>query len=107
MRDRYMRLVVFFDLPVETAVQRKNYRQFRKFLIKDGYLMMQKSVYSKMVLDGQSAEAAVARLKKKKPNKGLVQVLRVTEKQYAAIVEITGKKAKHEEIDDSGRLVML
>lgn len=102
-----MRLIVFFDLPIETAVQRKSYRQFRKFLIKDGYLMMQKSVYSKMVLDGQSAEAALARLKKKKPNKGLVQVLRVTEKQYAAVVEITGDKMRYEEINDSSRLVIL
>ncbi len=102
-----MRLIVFFDLPIETAVQRKSYRQFRKFLIKDGYLMMQKSVYCKMVLDGQSAEAALARLKKKKPNKGLVQVLRVTEKQYAAIVEITGNMMRHEELNDSDRLVIL
>ena len=69
--------------------------------------MMQKSVYSKMVLDGQSAEAAIVRLKKKKPNMGLVQVLRVTEKQYAAIVEIVGNKLEHDELDDSKRLVIL
>lgn len=69
--------------------------------------MMQKSVYSKMVLDGQSAEAAIARLKKKKPHQGLVQVLRVTEKQYAAIIEITGSKPNHDELADSNRLVIL
>lgn len=39
-RVRYMRLVVFFDLPVETAAQRKSYRVFRKYLINEGYLMM-------------------------------------------------------------------
>ena len=54
-----MRLIVFFDLPVDTALQRKSYRVFRKFLIKDGYLMMQESVYSKMVLDGAAAESAI------------------------------------------------
>ena len=102
-----MRLIVFFDLPIETAVQRKGYRQFRKFLIKDGYLMMQKSVYSKIVLDGQSAESAISRLKKKKPNQGLVQVLRVTEKQYASIVDIVGGKLKHEALDDEERLIIL
>ena len=46
-RVRFMRLLVFFDLPVESASQRKEYRLFRKFLIKDGYLMMQESVYAK------------------------------------------------------------
>ena len=30
LRVRYMRLLVFFDLPVETAKQRKEYRLFRK-----------------------------------------------------------------------------
>ena len=46
---RYMRLIVFFDLPVKTAKQRKDYRQFRKFLLKDGYLQLQESVYAKLV----------------------------------------------------------
>ena len=36
-RVRYMRLIVFFDLPVETSVQRKHYRIFRKYLIQEGY----------------------------------------------------------------------
>ena len=36
-RSRFMRLICFFDLPVETAKQRKDYRLFRKFLLKDGY----------------------------------------------------------------------
>ena len=46
-RVRYMRLIVFFDLPVATAKQRKDYRLFRKYLTKDGYLMLQESVYAK------------------------------------------------------------
>ena len=50
-----MRLMVFFDLPVETAMQRKEYRLFRKFLIKDGYLMLQESVYAKLVVNDGAA----------------------------------------------------
>ena len=107
MRNRIMRLVVFFDLPVETATQRKSYRLFRKFLIKDGYFMMQESVYSKMVLDGSLADAAIARLKKNKPPQGLVQVLKITEKQYAGMVEIVGDKRKNPMIDTPDRLVIL
>lgn len=107
MRNRFMRLVVFFDLPVITAAQRKSYRKFRKFLIKDGYFMMQESVYSKMVLDGSLADAAITRLKKNKPPSGLVQVLRVTEKQYAGIIEIVGDKKKNPVLDAPDRLVIL
>lgn len=107
MRNRFMRLVVFFDLPVITAAQRKNYRKFRKYLIKDGYFMMQESVYSKMVLDGSLADAAITRLKKNKPPSGLVQVLRITEKQYAGIIEIMGDKKKNPMLDTPDRLVIL
>ena len=70
-----MRLMVFFDLPVETAMQRKEYRLFRKFLIKDGYLMLQESVYAKLVVNDGAAGAAVVRLRKHRPPEGLVQVL--------------------------------
>lgn len=102
-----MRLVVFFDLPTETAAQRKSYRQFRKFLIKDGYLMMQQSVYSKMVLDGSAADAVVARLRKHRPSQGLVQVLRVTERQFSAMDDITGSRSDTHVIDTSDRLIVL
>lgn len=102
-----MRLVVFFDLPVATASQRKNYRVFRKFLIKDGYLMLQESVYSKMVLDGALADSAIYRLRKNRPPCGLVQVLKVTEKQYAGMVEITGERKESSVLDSADRLIVL
>lgn len=40
-----MRILIFFDLPTETAKDRKTYSKFRKFLIKEGFVMMQESVY--------------------------------------------------------------
>ena len=42
-----MRILVFFDLPMETAKERKIYSKFRKLLINEGIIMMQKSVYTK------------------------------------------------------------
>ncbi len=63
-RVRYMRLIVFFDLPVETSAQRKHYRTFRKFLVKEGYLMLQESVYAKLVTNDGAAGAAIMRLRK-------------------------------------------
>ncbi len=102
-----MRLMIFFDLPVDTASQRKQYRQFRKHLIKDGFLMLQQSVYVKMIVDAQSGEMVVERVRKSKPKHGIVQILRITEKQFAAIEEIVGEKANWDEVDTTNRLIVL
>ena len=40
-----MWLFVFFDLPTTTKAERRNAAQFRKALEKDGFTMMQYSVY--------------------------------------------------------------
>ena len=69
--------------------------------------MLQQSVYVKMTVDSQSGEAVLERLRKNKPSQGIVQVLRVTEKQFAAIEEIVGDKAAWKEIDTVDRLVVL
>ncbi len=86
-----MRIIVFFDLPVETAEERKNYRKFRKFLIKNGFLMVQESVYAKLALNQTHAEQIVSEIKKAKPLKGLVHILMITEKQFAKMELICGK----------------
>lgn len=106
-RVRYMRLLVFFDLPVESAMQRKSYRTFRKFLIKDGYLMLQQSVYAKLVTNDGAAGASVMRLRKHRPPEGLVQVLKVTEKQFATMDYITGNRAAYDELDTMEEFVVL
>lgn len=43
-----MRILVMFDLPVITDTDRREYRKFRKFLILNGFLMLQESVYCKI-----------------------------------------------------------
>ena len=106
-RDRYMRLLVFFDLPMQTAVQRKRYSQFRRYLVKDGFLMIQKSVYAKLAINEASAAGTIGRLRKNKPPSGLVQVLRVTEKQFACMECIAGKQLEHAEVDTSECLLVL
>lgn len=102
-----MRLIVFFDLPVETVSQQKDYRLFRRHLIKEGYLMLQESVYAKLVTNEGNADSAIARLRKNKPSAGLVQVLRVTEKQFATMAYITGTRAPYEEVDTMEEFVVL
>ncbi len=86
-----MRVIVFFDLPVETGEEKRNYRKFRRFLVKSGFMMLQESVYAKLALNYTQAEQIVSELKKEKPPKGLVQTLTITEKQFAKMEHICGK----------------
>ena len=91
MMYRFMRVIVFFDLPVETTEDKRNYRKFRKFLIKNGFLMLQESVYAKLALNYTQVEQIIAEVKKEKPPKGSVQILSVTEKQFSKMEHISGK----------------
>ncbi len=101
-----MRVIVFFDLPVLTEKNRKDYRDFRKFLIKSGFLMMQESVYCKLVQNSTAADAIVENVKKNKPNAGLVQLLKVTEKQYSKMEFIVGSNTTNV-LDSDERLIII
>ena len=90
MSYRYMRLILFFDLPVETGQDRREYAKFRKLLIKNGFVMMQRSVYSKLAINNAVAAAMLETVKKHKPPHGIIQALIITEKQYARIEYILG-----------------
>ena len=101
-----MRVLVFFDLPVVTAENRREYTRFRKFLLKNGFLMFQESVYCKLALNGTAEKAIVDNVYKNKPEEGLVQLLSVTEKQYSKMNIIIGN-VKSEVLDSDERLVIL
>ena len=101
-----MRVIVFFDLPVLTDVNRTDYRAFRKFLIKSGFMMLQESVYCKLAQNSSMADIMVDNIKKNKPPEGLVQVLRVTEKQYNKMDFIVGEKTG-DVLTTTERLVIL
>ena len=105
-RDRVMRTIVFFDLPNIYYKDKRNYQLFHKFLINEGYIMLQESVYSKLALNLQQAEFNINKIRKNAPSKGLIQVLNVTEKQYADIEYIIGKSNSNV-IDNEDRLVVL
>jgi CRISPR-associated endoribonuclease Cas2 len=83
-----------FDLPTLTSTDRRNYRQFRKHLINDGFLMMQESIYTCILIDKQSANLLEKKVSMYAPNKGLVQSMIVTEKQFASMNFLTGKENK-------------
>lgn len=105
MDYRFMRLIIFFDLPTFTKRDLQNYNQFRRFLIKEGFAMMQESVYTKILLNGTMASLLKERIKKNAPEKGLVQMLLVTEKQFASIEYVSGESKSVIEDSDKRFLV--
>ena len=101
-----MRVLVFFDLPTETLEDKREYRNFRKLLIKNGFLMMQESVYSRMLITPSAGKAVLDMIRKNRPAGGIVQVITVTEKQFAGMEYITGKHYS-EVIESDERLIIL
>lgn len=101
-----MRVFVMFDLPTETVADRREYRIFRKFLMDSGFIMMQESIYTKLCLNGTSAKTVYENVRKHKPPNGLVQMLTVTEKQYACMEYLVGSEGE-EYLNTIDRLVIL
>ena len=87
-----MRLLLFFDLPTETSKNRLDYTRFHKFLIKNGFIMMQKSVYSKLVINNVTSAAVKTKISKNLPPAGIIELLEVTENQFSRIEYLIGEK---------------
>ena len=89
-----MWLVAMFDLPTETKRQRKDYAQFRKSLIKDGFAMMQYSVYIRHCASRENADVHTQRTRAALPPDGEVRIICITDKQYERMEIFLGRKRK-------------
>lgn len=103
----FVRLILFFDLPMTTKNERKIYTNFRKYLIKNGYMMMQFSVYCKIFPNREAAVNHIAILKRNVPVEGQIRIMVVTEKQYAKIEIIVGGKSLQEELINDESFIKL
>lgn len=101
-----MRMILMFDMPTDTAEERKAYRKFRKFLLSEGFIMHQFSIYSKLLLNNSANTAMIARLKENNPKKGSITLLTVTEKQFSRMIYLNRERNKSIANSDS-RLVFL
>lgn len=106
MSYRFMRIIVFFDLPTETYEERRAYRKFRRYLVKSGFMMLQESVYAKLALNTTQVNQIITEVKKEQPVKGFVQILTVTEKQFSKM-EILCGKCNSDVINSDERLLIL
>ena len=107
MKYNIMRIICMFDLPIETENERRNYRIFRKNLIKEGFVMMQYSVYIRTCPSREYAERLEKRLSKILPPSGNVRTLMITEKQYEDIKIMVGSKSKKEAAYGTERLIII
>lgn len=79
---RIMWVLVFFDLPTNTKVERKAASNFRKKLLKDGFEMFQFSIYLRHCPSRENAEVHMKRVKRELPKHGKVGILHITDKQF-------------------------
>ena len=91
MKERFLRLILFFDLPTTTKKDKRNYILFRRFLLKEGFLMLQWSVYSRICKGDDSTDKYLRRIENNLPPKGNIRVLKITEKQYTGMKLILGQ----------------
>ena len=103
---RFMRMIVFFDLPTLTNEDKRNYRKFRKVLIKNGFIMLQYSVYCKIMTSPSMEKSMKNMVHNNKPPKGLIQTITITEKQFVKMDYIVGEYTS-DIIDSEERLIIL
>lgn len=92
-----MRVILLFDLPMVTKKEIRVYNSFRKYLLKNGYMMMQYSVYCRIFNNREAATKHLDILKRNVPKKGQIRVMTVTEKQYTNIEVIVGGVSRQEQ----------
>ena len=91
---RIMWILVFFDLPTETKKERKEYSDFRKHLMNDGFTMFQFSIYIRHCASRENAAVHIKRVKKILPPHGDVGILCITDKQFGDIELYHSQKEK-------------
>ncbi len=107
MRYKVIRLMCMFDLPTQREIERKNYRNFRKNLIKEGFTMVQYSVYMRVCPSRDHATRMIKRIEKIAPENGHIRTFMITEKQYEDMKIIIGNKSATENIVGINRFISL
>ena len=96
--------MVFFDLPMTTSTDVRNYSRFHKFLLKNGFIMLQKSVYSKLVINNMTSAAVRKKVRQNVPKQGVITLLEITENQFSSMEYLIGD-APHLVLDSMDRIV--
>ena len=107
MRYVAVKVLCIFDLPMATAKDQRAYRDFRKFLIKNGFEMLQYSVYIRTCPNRSFANKFYQRIMNNAPSKGDIKLLTITEKQFEDMVSINCSDKEKHQILKSESLVVI
>ncbi len=103
---RYMRLMVFFDLPVVTKAERRAYTLFRRFLLTEGYDMLQWSVYARLVTGNDDMEKHLKRLVANLPKEGSIRYLQISERQFVGMKLLVGERNYQEKKVNADQMLL-
>lgn len=92
-----MWLIVTFDLPVMSPVERRRATGFRNFLLDEGFVMKQFSVYLRVAQNRATADALADRVGRKTPPEGDVSIMFFTDKQYGLTRNFSGHRQRETE----------
>ena len=90
-------VLVLFDLPVGTPEERRDAANFRKDLIKDGYMMVQFSVYARPCGSADRVDTQVRRLRPRIPKSGEVRGLIISDAQWGRMIVVRSQKKEDPE----------
>lgn len=107
MKYSIMRMLCMFDLPVDTESEKRAYRIFRKELLREGFIMIQYSVYMRTCPNRDYCRRLEKRIQRIAPDKGNIRLITITEKQYEDMKLIIGSKKETEEAIGSGRIIII
>lgn len=102
-----MKLICLFDLPTETNNEKREYREFRKSLISNGFYMMQYSVYVRTCPNREFAKKFIPKLNRLSPKSGNIRLIMITEKQFQDMVLILGRLKSSEEVIGMNKIVVI
>ncbi len=105
--QQFMRIIVFFDLPVKSKQERRRYTKFRKFLLKDGYDMLQYSIYCRLCNGMENIQQHTNRLAQEIPPKGSIRSLILTDKQFCRMKLWIGEPTIREKKVKPQQLILL
>ena len=100
-------LMVAFDLPVVSKEERKRATDFRKFLIDDGFQMIQFSVYARPCVTFARQETHLRRIRQAVPPEGSIRVLYITKAQWERAYIVHGKPASEVDAEEMPEQIML
>ena len=97
--------MVMFDLPVGSTEEKRQYSRFRKYLLREGFLQLQFSVYAKFCASRENSQKYYNYLQLAVPPGGKVRLLMITDKQFGEMVSLYGKTI--EDVEKSPEQLLL